>query len=69
MIVKVAPMGERVQEVNVGSGTVVSNILRIAGVPVNGRSIRVDNAEATEATAVSVDGAIITLAQKMKGGR
>ena len=69
MIVKVAPMGERVSEVNVEDGAKVSAILSIAGVAVGGRTIRVDNEEATGDTTVHTDGAIITLAQKMKGGR
>lgn len=69
MLVKVAPMGERVQEVNVEPGTKISDILRIAGVSVNGRSIRVDNEEATESTTVEAEEAVITLANKMKGGR
>ena len=69
MIVKVAPLGERVQEVNVVSGSTVEQILAIADVLDNERSIAVNNAPATLDTPVTVEGAIITLAQAMKGGR
>ena len=69
MLVKVAPMGGIVETVNVEPGTKVGEILRIAKVDVAGRSIRVDNEEATVETPVNEDESIITLANKMKGGR
>lgn len=69
MIVKVAPLGERVVEVNVESGSSVSQILSIAGVIENGRSITVNNVPADMDTTVTQEGAIVVLAQRMKGGR
>ena len=71
MLVKVAPLGERTQEVNVESGTEIASILSIAGVSVNGRSIMLNNAPADEYTAVVEQDTqnIITLANKMKGGK
>lgn len=69
MIVKVAPMGGRVVEVNVESGETVARVLEIAGVDIAGRSIRVNNIEATEDTTVTAENSIVMLAQKMKGGR
>ena len=69
MLVKVAPIGERVAEVNVEEGSTVSNILSIAGVQENGRTITVNNASATLDTTVTAEGAIVALAGKMKGGR
>lgn len=69
MIVKVAPLGERVVEVNVVSGSSVGTILDTANVIDNGRSIAVNNVPAQLDTPVTVEGAIITLAQAMKGGR
>ncbi len=68
MLVKVAPIGERVVEVNVEAGSTVGDILRIAGVVVNGRTISVNNTAAQCDTNVSLDGAIIALAGKMKAG-
>jgi putative ubiquitin-RnfH superfamily antitoxin RatB of RatAB toxin-antitoxin module len=68
MIVKVAPIGETVTEVNVESGTTVSEILDIAGILENGRSITVDNVPASLNTSVYTENAIISLANKMKGG-
>lgn len=67
-IVKVAPMGERVVEVNVASGTSVEECLRVAGVQLNGRTITVNDSDATVSTQVSADDTVITLVQKMKGG-
>lgn len=69
MIVKVAPLGERVVEVNVESSSSVAQILQTAGVVENGRSIAVNNTPAELETPVTQEGSIITLAQKMKGGR
>jgi len=69
MIVKVAPIGERVVEVNVESGSTVGNILSIADVQENGRSITVNNTPADLNTAVTSENAIIALAGKMKGGK
>lgn len=68
MIVKVAPIGERVVEVNVEPGTPVGDILDIAGVDLNGRTISVNNSPANENTPVTAEGAIIALAGKMKAG-
>ena len=67
-IIKVAPIGERVVEVNVADNTSVCEILRIAGVMCNDRTIAVNNSPATFDTLVSGD-AVITLANKMKGGK
>lgn len=69
MIVKVAPIGERVVEVNVEQGATVGSILEVAGVLVNGRTISVNNSPATENTSVNAENAIIALAAKMKGGK
>lgn len=69
MIVKVAPLGERVVEVNVESGSTVDQCLSIADVELNGRSITVNNASATLDTTVTAENAVIALANKMKGGR
>jgi hypothetical protein len=69
MIVKIAPLGERVVEVNVEAGVSIADILAIAEVDVNGRSIRLNNVEVDESGTVSAEGSIITLVQKMKGGR
>lgn len=68
VMIKVAPMGEVVTEVNVEAGSTVGQILDLAGVEVNGRAITVNNVPATENTEVS-EGAVISLANKMKGGR
>jgi ABC-type uncharacterized transport system ATPase subunit len=69
MLVKVAPMGETVTEVNVEPGTSVGEILDIAGVNGNGRSITVNNVSADESSSVTAENSIISLANKMKGGR
>ena len=69
MIVKVAPMGEQVVEVNVESGTTVGFILGIAGVESDGRAITVNNMSASDSTQVTTENAVISLANKMKGGR
>ena len=69
MIVKVAPMGETVVEVNAEVNSTVSQILDIAGVDDNERSITVKNVPATLNTQVMYDGAVISLANKMKGGK
>lgn len=68
MIVKIAPLGERVVEVNVENSS-VGQALEIAGVDVNGRSIRLNNVEVDEGTMITAEGSIITLVNKMKGGR
>lgn len=69
MIVKIAPLGERVVEVSVESGTSIGQILDVADVELNGRSIRLNNNEADESTPVTSEGAVITLVNKMKGGK
>lgn len=69
MIVKIAPLGERVVEVNVESGTSVEEALTIAGISDGGRSIRVNNIDADLDTQLTTDNAVVTLAKQMKGGR
>jgi len=69
MIVKIAPMGEQVVEVNVETNATVQRCIDVAQVDDNGRSITVDNVPATLDTVVTRDGAIVSLANKMKGGR
>jgi len=69
MLVKVAPMGEQVVEVNVDSGLAVCAILDIAGVDHEDRAITVNNESATLSTAVNADNSVISLANKMKGGQ
>jgi len=68
MIVKVAPMGEQVVEVNVESGSTVSSILDTADVDHGDRAITVNNEPAQLTTTVSAEGAVISLANKSKGG-
>ena len=69
MLVKIAPLGERVVEVNVENGTSVEECLSVGGVMYNGRAIKINNQDADLTTQVTGEGAIIVLAQKMKGGR
>jgi hypothetical protein len=69
MIVKIAPLGERVVEVNVEAGTSIEAVLDIAGININGRSIRLNNNEVDENATIDAEGAIITLVNKMKGGK
>jgi phage terminase large subunit-like protein len=69
MIVKIAPLGEVVVEVNVASGTTVAECLRVADVDLNGRTITVNDSDATESTPIQQDGSIVALISKMKGGR
>ena len=69
MLIKIAPLGERVIEVNVENGTHIGEALRVADISVNGRTIRINNAEADEDTPIEAENSIITLATKMKGGR
>lgn len=69
MLVKIAPLGERVVEVNVEDNTTIGQALGIAEIDLNGRSIHINNAEATEDTVITTEGSIITLANKMKGGK
>jgi len=69
MIVKVAPLGDRVVEVNVEPNTTVGQALEIAGTLHNGRAIRLSNTEATLSTPITAENSIITLATRMKGGR
>ena len=68
MIVKIAPLGERVVEINVATGTSVAECLRVGGVQLNGRVITVNDSDATTETPVQQDGSIIALISKMKGG-
>jgi hypothetical protein len=69
MIVKIAPLGERVVEVNVEADTTIDQILKIAEIDINGRSVRLNNVEVGVDTPIEAEGAIITLVNKMKGGR
>ena len=69
MLVKVAPVGEKVIEVNTVNGSSIADVLAIAGVSVNGRTILLNNKEADETTHVGKEGSIIVLSSKMKGGR
>ena len=69
MLVKVAPMGETVVEVNVESGTSVNDILDIAGVSHNDRAITVNSESASPSSTVATDNSVISLANKMKGGQ
>ena len=69
MIVKIAPLGERVVEVNVDVNTSVAQALEIAEVDVNGRSIRLNNIEVEGNAMITAEDSIITLVNKMKGGR
>jgi len=69
MLVKIAPLGERVVEVNVENDTTIGEALNVAGIDINGRSIRINNAQADENTPIQAEGSVITLAQHMKGGR
>jgi len=68
IIVKVAPIGERVIEVSCASGATVEQILDIADVSLNGRSITVNDAAAQLSTPVTAQNAIVALITKMKGG-
>ena len=68
MLVKIAPLGERVVEVNVDANTTIGTTLEIAGVDDNERTIRLNNVDANLDTLITAEGSIITLAQKMKGG-
>ena len=69
MLVKIAPLGEKVTEVSVNDTTTVGDALAIANVDVNGRSIRLNNIKADESTVISTENSVITLALKMKGGK
>jgi len=68
MLVKVAPMGEQVVEVNVEAGSAVEQILDTAGVDDNGRAVTVNNVSANLDTTVTAENAVISLANKSKGG-
>jgi hypothetical protein len=63
MLVKVAPMGGQVVEVNVEQGTAINEILH------NDRAITLNSAPASLITAVTSEMSIVSLANKMKGGR
>jgi hypothetical protein len=56
-------------EVNVEAGTTIGAVLNIGDIDVNGRSIRLNNTEVDENATIDAEGAIITLVNKMKGGR
>jgi hypothetical protein len=68
MIVKVAPIGEIVKEVSVDEGSTVGNILTIAGISLNDRTITVNNAPVSLDSTVTTEGSVIALVGKMKGG-
>jgi len=68
MLVKVAPLGERVVEVNVASGTSLGEVLRIADVSPNGRTIRLNGGSADTGSVLTEEENVVTLATAMKGG-
>ena len=68
MLVKVAPIGEKVTEVNVPNGSTVAEILEIADVYANERTITVNNMTASLSTPVTADNTVLALAGKQKGG-
>jgi putative ubiquitin-RnfH superfamily antitoxin RatB of RatAB toxin-antitoxin module len=68
MLVKVAPVGSPVIEVALADGAKVSDAIEAADVDTEGRSIRV-NSEASTLTSPVRDGDIITLHEKIEGGR
>ncbi len=68
IIVKVAPLGERVVEVMVASGATVEQVLTAADIELNGREVRVNEVAATLSTPVNSTNAIVALVSKMKGG-
>ena len=65
MIVKVAPIGEKVIEVNVENGTTVENILSVADISHNERRITVNSVPAELSTAVAQEGAVIVFARAL----
>lgn len=69
MVVKVAPVGEKCIDVNTVNGATVAEVLAIAEVPVNGRTILLNQEAASESTKIPRENSIIVLAPKMKGGR
>ena len=69
MLVKVAPIGERVVEVNAPANSTIQAVLDMASVDVNGRSILLNNANANLDTVVSDENSIIALQVKAKGGK
>lgn len=68
MLVKVAPYGERVVEVNVDENGTIADALRISSVSQNGRAIRVGGQSRSASDRVR-DGDIIVLANKVEAGR
>ena len=69
MLVKIAPMGQRVVEVNVEPGTSIDRCLEIADIDDNGQAILLNGSQAFLDTQVQTEGSTIVLAPKMKGGR
>lgn len=68
MLVKVAPMGSEVHEYSLGEGGTVADALDAAEMDSDGRDIRVDSEPATLTTPLR-DGDVITLVNKVEGGR
>lgn len=70
MLVKVAPMGEKVVEVSLEDNTTIGDAIRMSGVLVNGRTIMLNNQPVDESTVIpNCNDNVISLANKMKGGR
>lgn len=68
MIVKIAPIGERVVEYNTINGESVGAILQKLSIPLNGRQIVVDD-EVKSSDYVPEEGDVIILANKAKAGK
>ena len=68
MLVKVAPIGSATIEVALAAGAKVSDAIEAADVDSEGKAIRL-NSETASMTSVVRDGDIITLHEKIEGGR
>ena len=66
MLIKVAHIGTVGEEYEVGEGT-VAEVLSEAGIDLNGYDVYMNGELATSATPVT-DGAVITLAPRIKAG-
>ncbi len=67
IFIKVAKLGEKVKEFFLEEGKTVQDALDLAGFRGRGFDLRVNNAQA-KPTDVLVDGDIVTLIPKIKGG-
>ena len=65
--VKVAKLGERVEEVLIGNGETVGDVIRIAKMEIGGQQVRRNNVTVTLDEVVS-DGDVLILQPQMKGG-